>query len=62
MSRFEFENRPSVSLRRFCQKSREPANTARQPAQIQFCRKKSNDRATSFSSVASDCFQTVCTY
>lgn len=36
MSDFNSEIRPSVSLRRFCQKSREPANTVRQSAQIQF--------------------------
>ncbi len=36
MSHFEIEIRSSISLRRFCQKSREAANTVRQSAQIQF--------------------------
>jgi hypothetical protein len=36
MSDSVVEIRPSVSLRRFCQKFREAANTARQSAQIQF--------------------------
>jgi len=62
MSHFEFEIRSSVSLRRFCQKSRAAANTVRQSAQIQFRAKKSKDRATSAASVASDCFQTACEY
>ena len=60
MSHSEFEIRPSVSLRRFCQKSREAANTARQSAQIQFRAMKSKDRATSTANVASGYFQTAC--
>ena len=55
MSHFEVEIRSGISLRRFCQKSREPANTARQPAQIQLSRTESKDRATSAASVASRC-------
>ena len=62
MSHFVFEIRSSVSLRRFCKKSREAANTARQSAQIQFQAKKSKDRATSAMSDASGGFQTACEY
>lgn len=36
MSDSKSEIRPNVSLHRFCQKSREAANTVRQSAQIQF--------------------------
>lgn len=53
MSDFETEIRPSVSLRRFCQKSREAANNAWQSAQFQFRANKRKDRATSVVSVAS---------
>lgn len=60
MGDFEVEISPSISLRRFCQKSREAANTARQSAQIQFRAKKSKDRATSTSGAASDGCQTAC--
>ena len=53
MSDFEIEIRPSVFLRRFCQKSGEAANNAWQSAQFQFRANKSKDRATSVVSVAS---------
>ena len=54
MSDFEVEIRPSVHLRRFCQKSREAANNARQSAQFQFKVQRSKDRATSGAGVASE--------
>ena len=60
MSDFETEIRPSVSLRRFCQKSREAANNARQSAQFQFRANKRKDRATSVVSVASGYWQYAC--
>ena len=62
MSDFEVEIRPSVSLRRFCQKSREAANNARQSAQFQFRVQRRKDRATSGTGVASDYYQTLCGY
>jgi hypothetical protein len=54
MSDFEIEIRPSVFLRRFCQKSGEAANNAWQSAQFQFRAKRRKDRATSGTGVASD--------